>query len=629
MKPNYLETIKTPADLKRLSEAELDALTEEIRDEIVSTVAQNGGHLASNLGAVELTLAMHLEFDSPKDSFVWDVGHQVYTHKLLTGRYGQFHTLRQNGGLSGFPNPEESDHDTFAAGHSGASIAAGYGLSVAKTIQNDPSYTVAVIGDGSFTGGLVFEALNNAGHADTNLIVVLNDNEMSISPNVGSLALYLAAIRTNPAYYDFKDDVKDALSKVPGLGDVAVRGIAGVKKFLKDRLYGSTFFEDMGFNYMGPIDGHDLNALRDAFRSAKTIEEPVLLHVRTIKGHGYMPAEREPDRFHGIGSFDRKTGTAPEKGTDFSAEFGKALCTFAKEDEHIVAITAAMALGTGLADFQKQFPDRFFDVGIAEEFAATFAGGLAKGGLIPVFAVYSTFLQRAYDEIVHDIAMQNQKVVLAVDRAGFVGDDGRSHQGIFDLAFLRTVPNSVIYSPSTYKGVGQFLYRAFYDEGKVIAVRYPRGKQGYIPADFNETTYDDFTVLDGEDLYAGTPLEQEAPKACLVTFGILFSEAAKARDILLEKGVRVRLVKLNKVWPIADGALEAAAECGQILFFEEGVQSGGIGESFGFELLERKYSGSYQLFAVDNTFVHHAKPDALRHEFHLDADAMVEEILKL
>ena len=625
---NYLESIQSPADLRALSEDQLTALTGELRDEIIDTVSKNGGHLASNLGAVELTLAMHLEFESPKDSFVWDVGHQVYTHKLLTGRYGQFHTLRQNGGLSGFPNPEESEHDTFAAGHSGASIAAGYGLSVAKTLQNDPSYTVAVIGDGSFTGGLVYEALNNAGHENTRLIVVLNDNEMSISPNVGSLAMYLAAIRTNPAYYGFKDEVKNALFKVPVLGNAAVQGIADIKKFLKDRLYSSNMFEDMGFNYMGPIDGHDLRALRDAFRSAKTIKEPVLLHVRTVKGKGYAPAEKEPSRFHGIGSFNKVTGESPKKGTDFSAEFGKALCTFAEKDEHIVAITAAMALGTGLAEFQKRFPDRFFDVGIAEEFAVTFAGGMAKGGLIPVFAVYSTFLQRTYDEIVHDVAMQDQKVVLAVDRAGFVGDDGRSHQGIFDLAFLRTIPHSVIYSPSTYKGVGQFLYRAFYDEGKVIAVRYPRGQQGYIPADFNETTYDDYSVLDGEDLYKGTALEDAAPKAVLVTFGTLFSEAAKAREQLLEQGVRVRIVKLNRVWPIPEGAVEAAMDCGRILFYEEGAKAGGIGESFGYELLERRYDGDYELFAVDNTFVHHAKPDYLRHEFLLDANAMTEEVLK-
>ena len=626
---SILNGIHSPEDLKGLSDIQLERLTEELRETIVETVSQNGGHLASNLGTVELTLAMHLEFDSPKDSFVWDVGHQVYTHKLLTGRFDEFHTLRQNGGLSGFPNPEESDHDVFAAGHSGASIAAGYGLSVAKTLKQDPSYTVAVIGDGSFTGGLVYEALNNAGHENTRLIVVLNDNEMSISPNVGSLAMYLAAIRTNPAYYGFKEEVKTILSKVPLVGDASVKVIAEVKKLLKDRLYSSTFFEDMGFNYMGPIDGHDLEALRDAFRSARSVDEPVLLHVRTVKGKGYALAEENPAKFHGIGAFDRETGQTAPKDTDFSAEFGKALCTFAEKDENIVAITAAMALGTGLDGFSRQFPDRFFDVGIAEEFAVTFAGGLAKGGLIPVFAVYSTFLQRAYDEIVHDVAMQNQKVVLAVDRAGFVGDDGRSHQGIFDLAFLRTIPNSVIYSPSTYKGVGQFLYRAFYDDGKVIALRYPRGQQGYIPADFNQTTYDDYSLLDGEDFYAGTPLENASPKACLVTFGTLFSEAAKAREQLLEQGVRVTILKLNKVWPIPEGAVDAAAKFDQVLFYEEGVKAGGIGESFGFALMERRYTGNYQFFAVDNTFVHHAKPDYLRHEFKLDAAAMTEEILKL
>ena len=620
-----LETIHSPEDLRDLSNAQLQQLTEEIRATIVDTVSENGGHLASNLGAVELTLAMHLEFESPKDSFVWDVGHQVYTHKLLTGRYEQFHTLRQNGGLSGFPNPEESDHDIFAAGHSGASIAAGYGLSVAKQQKNDPSYTLAVIGDGSFTGGLVYEALNNAGHENTKLIVVLNDNEMSISPNVGSLAMYLAGIRTNPAYYGFKEEVRNTLQKLPYVGDAAVQAIVTIKKEVKDRLYSSNVFEDMGFNYMGPIDGHDLRALRYAFQSCKFIDGPVLLHVMTKKGKGYVFAEQDPSRFHGIGSFNKVTGESPKGGTNFSNEFGKALCTFADQDENIVAITAAMALGTGLKEFSERFPDRFFDVGIAEEFAVTFAGGMAKGGLIPVFAVYSTFLQRAYDEIVHDVAMQDQKVVLAVDRAGFVGDDGRSHQGIFDLAFLRTIPNSVIYSPSTYKGVGQFLYRALYDEGKVIAVRYPRGQQGDIPEDFNQNTYDDFSVL-GEDYYENTDLNDAKDAAAIVTFGTLFPEAAKARDLLKEQGIRVRIVKLNKVWPIAPGAVDAVLDCDKVLFFEEGAKSGGIGEAYGYDLLQRRFSGTYRYFAVDNTFVHHAKQASLRAEFDLDAAAMVRAV---
>lgn len=620
-----LETIHSPEDLRGLSNKQLEQLTEEIRTKIVDTVSENGGHLASNLGAVELTLAMHLEFESPKDSFVWDVGHQVYTHKLLTGRYEQFHSLRQNGGLSGFPNPEESEHDVFAAGHSGASIAAGYGLSVAKQQKHDPSYTLAVIGDGSFTGGLVYEALNNAGHENTKLIVVLNDNEMSISPNVGSLAMYLAGIRTNPAYYGFKEEVRNTLQKLPYVGDAAVHAIVNIKKELKDRLYSSNVFEDMGFNYMGPIDGHDLRALRYAFQSCKFIDGPVLLHVMTRKGKGYVFAEEDPSRFHGIGSFNKVTGESPKSGTNFSNEFGKALCTFAEQDEKIVAITAAMALGTGLQAFSEKFPDRFFDVGIAEEFAVTFAGGMAKGGLIPVFAVYSTFLQRAYDEIVHDVAMQDQKVVLAVDRAGFVGDDGRSHQGIFDLAFLRTIPNSVIYSPSTYKGVGQFLYRALYDEGKVIAVRYPRGRQGYIPDDFNQNTYDDFSVLE-DDYYAETDLKEAKAAAVLVTFGSLFPEAAKARDLLKEQEVRVRIVKLNKVWPIAKGAVDAVLDCDRVLFFEEGAKAGGIGEAFGFDLMQRHYNGDYRYFAVDNTFVHHAKQDFLRAEFDLDAAAMVRAV---
>lgn len=617
----YLNHISSPDDIRGLNDSQIKELAEEIRYTLIDTVSKTGGHLASNLGVVELTLAMHLCFESPKDSFVWDVGHQCYTHKLLTGRYEQFGTLRQNGGISGFPNPEESNHDIFAAGHSGASIAAAYGLSVAKKINNDPSYTVAVIGDGSFTGGLVYEALNNAGADDSRLIVVLNENEMSISPNVGALAMYLAAIRTNPRYYNLKNDVKGVLHDIPVIGDRAVDAIGSVKKALKEKIYSSTFFEDIGFNYMGPIDGHDINALRDALEGAKTIEgQPVLLHIKTTKGKGYEFAEKTPSKFHGISHFDINTGEPTSKGTNFSNEFGKYLCKFAEEDEDICAVTAAMALGTGLDEFSKRFPDRFFDVGIAEEFGATFSGGLAKGGKKPVFAVYSTFLQRAYDEISHDVAMQKLKVIFAVDRAGFVGDDGRSHQGIFDVAFLRTIPTATIYSPSTYKGLGLYLYRALYEDGNVIALRYPRGGEGYIPEDFIPT-YDDYTVLPAKT--------KKRSKVTLVTYGSLFSEAAKARDALEEQGIGVEIIKLNKVWPINDGAIDAAMNAKNVLFYEEGCRSGGIGENFGMKLLEKGYKGSYKALGVDNTFVHHASVDYLRDEFELNCDHMVKEILEI
>ena len=617
MEIQLLNRIQSPDDVKKLNRKQTERLMEEIRYTLIDTVSNTGGHLASNLGVVELTVAMHRVFNSPKDSFVWDVGHQVYTHKLLTGRYDKFPTLRQEGGLSGFPNPEESEHDFFAAGHSGTSVAAAYGLSVAKTLKNDKSHTVAVIGDGSFTGGLVYEAMNNAGNTNTHLIVILNENEMSISPNVGALAIYLAALRTHPKYYKMKGEMVEAIKKMPVRGDITVKNMRAAKKRLKDRLYSSTFFEDMGFSYMGPLDGHDYDGLCDALESAKSFDSPVLLHIKTKKGKGYEFAECHPSEYHGTPHFNALTGIdCGGKGTNFSSEFGRYLVNFAEEDKRICAITAAMELGTGLNCFAKRFNNRFFDVGIAEEFATTFAGGMAKGGMIPVFAVYSTFLQRAYDEIVHDVSMQNVKVIFAVDRAGFVGEDGRSHQGIFDIAFMRTIPESVIYSPATYKELGFYLYRALYDEGKVISVRYPRGKEGYLPEDF-EASYEDYTVLGDED-----------SKITLLTFGGLFSEAGTAMDELAKDGIKIKLIKLNKIWPIAEGAVKEALNGEHILFFEEGVKSGGVGEAYGFKLLQHGFKGEYSYFGIDNTFVHHAPIAALRKEFHMDKDAMKEEILR-
>lgn len=616
MEIQYLNKIFTPDDVKRLDDKQLVRLAEEIRYTLVETVSNTGGHLASNLGVVELTIAMHRAFNSPYDHFVWDVGHQVYTHKLLTGRYSKFHTLRTSGGISGFPNPEESEHDVFAAGHSGASISAAYGLSVANTLDKKKTYTVDVIGDGSFTGGLVYEALNNAGRSNTNLIVVLNDNEMSISPNVGAIAKYLAAIRTVPSYYRFKDDVEETITHIPVIGESLVKKVVDTKRMLKNHLYHSTLFEDMGFSYMGPIDGHNIKALSKAFESAKEFDTPVLLHVITKKGKGYDPAEDKPSAFHGISKFDVNTGESISKGTNYSEVFGKYLCEFAAENRDICAITAAMTLGTGLKEFAYRYPERFFDVGIAEEHAVTFAGGLAAGFKIPVFAVYSTFLQRAYDEIVHDVAMQNKKVVLAIDRAGFVGEDGRSHQGLLDVAFLRSIPGSVIYSPSSYKELGKALNKAIYGDGNVVAVRYPRGKEGSLPADYVAT---DNTF----DIYG----DDEADVS-IVVYGTLFSQAMEAKEHLEKCGVNLKVLKLNRVWPIDFEAVKSVITSKNILFFEEGIKSGGIGEAFAADLLVNGYAGKYSHIAVDNTFVHHAPIPELLDEFGLSAKEMVKEVLR-
>lgn len=613
----YLDKITGPDDIKSLSEDELYSLADEIRNVLINTVSVTGGHLASNLGTVELTIAMHRVFNSPEDHFVWDVGHQVYTHKLLTGRYDKFDTLRQNGGLSGFPNPEESIHDVFAAGHSGTSVSAAYGLSVAETINDKKSFTVAVIGDGSFTGGLVYEALNNAGGKDTNLIVILNDNEMSISPNVGSMAMYLAAARTNPVYYRFKEGVSDILESIPDGGKL-YRFVKHTKKAAKNLLYQSNFFEDLGFSYMGPIDGHNIKALEKALESAKEFDTPVLLHVRTIKGKGYSFAENNPSVFHGISKFDIDTGEPLKKSGDknYSDTFGDILCSLAEKNGKICAITAAMALGTGLEGFSKKFPQRFFDVGIAEEHAVTFAGGLAAGSIIPVFAVYSTFLQRSYDEIVHDVAMQNKKVILAVDRAGFVGEDGRSHQGLLDVTFLKSIPGSVIYSPSSYEEMKIDFELAVDGEDSIVAVRYPRGCEGYLPAKY-EATDKTYSVYG-----------KKSSTVAIITYGSLFSQSALALKKLSEYDIDVKIIKLNRVWPIDKRVVNELKKVDTAIFFEEGMKSGGIGESFASLILESGLELSYSHIAVENTFVHHAPIPVLLSEFGLSADKQVEEVLR-
>lgn len=620
MAKKYLDKVADNKELlKTMSYRELKVLAEEIRHTLVDTVSKTGGHLASNLGVVELTIAMHRCFDTPKDSFVFDVGHQVYTHKILTGRYKDFDTLRQDGGISGFPNPEESEHDTFAAGHSGTSISAAYGLTEAKRLTGDDSYTVAVIGDGSFTGGLVYEALNNAGKKKGKLIVILNDNEMSISSPVGSLAMYLSTIRSNRVYYKFKNTVIDVLDVVPGGKHIRNRA-SSIKRIAKDYIYqNNNFFEDLGFQYMGPVDGHNIKALCHALEGAKEFEDrPVLLHVQTVKGMGYEPAELDPSQFHGISRFNVLTGepvSMPGK-KNYSDTFGEYMCEIAAQNKNVCAITAAMSLGTGLDAFSKRYPDRFFDVGIAEEHAATFSGGLAKGGMIPVFAVYSTFLQRAYDELVHDVSMQSQKVVLAVDRAGFVGEDGRSHQGLLDVAFLKTIPDSVIYSPSSYEELGLQLNKAIDNGGKVVAVRYPRGYEGYLPDGYN-----------AKDEPVSVFGNESAPVA-VVTYGSVFSNACVAQEKLAEKGIDVKIVKLNRVWPLDETALEAVMNCRTVLFFEEGIKAGGVGEAMASRLLEKKYSGDYTHIAVDNTFVHHAAIKALEEEFDLSPAKIADEVLR-
>lgn len=594
MMGNLLEKIRSPEDLKGLSHAELDALCEEMREVIIRTVSDNGGHLASNLGVVELAVALGLAFQPPRDAVVWDVGHQSYPYKLLTGRYPEFSTLRREGGLSGFPNREESPCDSFTSGHSSASISSALGLSEARRLQEDGGHVVAVIGDGALTGGLAFEGLNNAGQFRRNLIVILNDNAMSISKNVGSIARYLMHMRTRPGYIKAKGSVEDALGRLPLVGRPVAALMRHVKANLKKILYSSTIFSDLGFAYYGPFDGHNLKELTDMLESAKLIRKPVLLHVRTYKGKGYQYAEQSPTRYHGLSGFDVDTGDTGEKAQSFSDVFGQALCRLAEEDGRICGITAAMTGGTGLSDFRQQFRNRFYDVGIAEEHAVTFAGGLAAGGMVPVFAVYSTFLQRAYDQLIHDVALQGTKVVLAIDRAGIVGEDGMTHQGLFDAAFLQTVPGVTLYSPAYFQELRDQLAYLIQEGQGLCALRYPRGRELYRPAYFKSAT-DPYSVY-------GEP----GAEICIATYGRLFSFAAEAAGHLKEKGLAVKLLKLNRIIPLDRNAVKQAVGCRWVFFFEEGVCRGGIGEHFAALLLEIGFSGQYLLRAVENPFVRHA-----------------------
>ncbi len=611
-----LEKIRSPRDLRQLSRPELDSLCEEMREAIIQTVSDNGGHLASNLGVVELTVALGLVFSPPEDALVWDVGHQSYPYKLLTGRYNEFSTLRREGGLSGFPNRDESPCDSFTSGHSSASISSALGLSEACRLQSKDGYVVAVIGDGALTGGLSFEGLNNAGQHRRNLIVILNDNTMSISKNVGSLARYLTYMRTKPGYIKAKSSVEDALGHLPLVGKPIARLMRKVKSNIKKILYNSTIFSDLGFAYYGPFDGHNIRELSETFEAAKLVRKPVLIHVRTYKGKGYQYAEQSPTLYHGISSFDVDTGDPGEKAQSFSDVFGHTLCQLAREDNRICAITAAMAEGTGLAGFRQQFKGRFYDVGIAEEHAVTFSGGLAVGGMLPVFAVYSTFLQRSYDQLIHDVAMQKIKILLAIDRAGIVGEDGMTHQGLFDVAFLRTVPGVTLYSPTYFQELREQLAYLAKGGSGICAVRYPRGRELYKPSYFHSGT-EPFSVYG--------PPEAET---CIVTYGRLFSFAAEAADKLKAYGTDVKLLKLNRVIPIECAAARKVISCRQVFFFEEGIRQGGAGEYFASLLLEEGFAGKYVLRAIDKPFVKHAPMFRALETLGLNAGGIMKTVLE-
>lgn len=609
-----LSDLELPADLKTLSLSQCKVLCSEIRNMLISSVSKTGGHLASNLGVVELTLSIHRNFNSPSDKIIWDVGHQAYVHKILTGRADKLPTLRQEGGISGFPKPEESEHDTFISGHSSTSLSVACGVAEAMRLQGRDNYTVAVIGDGAMTGGMVYEAMNNCFRcSESNMIVILNDNNMSISKSVGSLEQYLTVLRNSEKYLDTKRKVEKNLNHIPVVGTKMARGMKYAKDAIKSTILERNLFEDMGFIYLGPVNGHNLKELEQVMRMAKTYHKPVFVHVKTTKGKGYLPAEQNPGEYHGISKFDIVSGN-PEIATQdsYSTVFGKELVALGEKDDRICAITAAMKYGTGLQYFGKRFRDRFYDVGIAEQHAVTFAGGLAAMGQIPVFAVYSTFLQRAYDQLIHDVAIGGLHVVLGVDRAGIVGEDGETHQGMFDVPMLTSIPNTVIYSPSSYDELRLCMKRAIYAENTLVAVRYPRGAE---KVSFNRS------LINSEYLF----LSEGKSDTLIISYGRIFNEVYKAKEQLASEGIKCDALKLTKIFPIAESLVFEISDYKRIIFFEETIVSGGISEKIGSMLMESGYSGRYHRVAAHG-FIKQAAARSSLESFGLTDEKMAEYV---
>ena len=607
-----LEKIQSPADVKKLSKKECEVLCAELREFLVSSVSKTGGHLASNLGVVELTLAIHRVFDTEKDRLVFDVGHQCYVHKLLTGRREGFDHLRQYEGLSGFPKPHESVHDAFIAGHASNSVSVALGMARSRTMQGKDYSVLALIGDGALTGGLAYEGLNDAGQSGEPIIILLNDNGMSISGNVGGISEHLKKLRTKRGYYTFKkwyrslfgDDVEE--NKVYQVNHC-------VKTLIKQSIYPySTLFEDMGFTYLGPVDGHDVEQITNTLQWAKEQSGPVVVHIKTEKGRGYAPAEKEPNLYHGVGVFDPKTGVNTAGKRDFSAVFGETLMQLAAEEEKVCAITAAMKEGTGLNGFAEQYPKRFFDVGIAEGHAVSLAAGLAMQGSIPVFAVYSTFLQRAYDQLIHDISLCKLHAVFAVDRAGLVGADGETHHGIFDVGYLSSVPGMKVFSPANFAELHSMLRHAALKEAGSVTVRYPRGVEGAYRNDWDGS---DFSCV------------REGSDCAIVTYGLLTNNALAAAELLAQQGISAAVWKLHVVAPLNHEALaKALAPYGGVLIAEEAVRSGGVGEHLLAELAQRGDDKKYLLANLGRDIPNQGTQNELLKACGLDAEGLAAAV---
>lgn len=614
-----LDQIKKANDIKNIPPEQYGELAEEIRQFLIESISVTGGHLGSNLGAVEITMALHIALNLPQDKIIWDVGHQSYTHKLLTGRRDGFKQLRKYGGMSGFPKRSESDCDAFDTGHSSTSISAGLGLVKARDINKENYTVVSVIGDGSLTGGMAYEAMNNASRLETNFIIILNDNDMSISENVGGMNKYLNSIRTSEAYLDLRDGIYYSLAGKSKMSDQLVEKIRKTKRTIKSMVVPGMFFEDMGITYLGPVDGHDVKAMVRAIGEAKKVRGAVLIHAITEKGRGYEPAMRHPARFHGTEPFDIRTGlpTKPRTTANYTDIFSTVMCKMGARNEKVVAITAAMPDGTGLKRFRNMFPDRFFDVGIAEEHAVTFAAGLAAGGLKPIVAVYSSFLQRAYDQIIHDVCMQNLPVVFAIDRAGIVGSDGETHQGVFDLSYLSAVPNMTVMAPKNKWELSDMIKFAVKYDGP-IAVRYPRG-----------AAYDGLTDFRAHiELGKSEPIYEEGG-ILLYAVGSMVKTAEEVRNILKAQGIKCSLTNARFVKPVDEEYIvRAAKEYETIVTLEENVISGGFGEQVSSKLTELGLGAQTKVIhiGIPDAFVAHGNVDILKKTIGLDAESIAERL---
>lgn len=610
-----LEKINSPADLKKLAPEQLPELAEEVRRFLLETVSNTGGHLGSNLGTVELTIALHYCFDSPTDKIVWDVGHQAYTHKILTGRRDRFHTQRQYKGLSGFPKRSESEHDAFGVGHASTSISAGLGMAAAADLAGSKSHAIAVIGDGSLTGGMAFEALNQAGHLKKNLIVILNDNEMSISKNVGAFSAFISRKMTGRYFRDLKKEMQGLLSHIPAIGSDILQFARRAENSLKGFLTPGSLFEALGFDYLGPLDGHNLTELIEVFNNINQLDGPMLVHVMTTKGKGYKPAEDTPHKYHGVGTFDIATGKGPAKPVvrSFTEVFAETVVQLAEQDPKIVGITAAMPDGTGLNLFAERFPERFFDVGIAEQHAMTFAAGLASDGFRPVTAIYSSFVQRAYDQVFHDICLQKLPVTIVMDRAGLVGDDGPTHHGVFDLSYLRHLPGITLMAPKDENELRHMLKTAIYSDAPT-ALRYPRGSGYGVVLDSELKTLE---TGRGEVLLEGSDL-------CIIAIGSTVYPALEAAEALKRKGISAGVINARFVKPL-DAALigDASRNTGRIITVEENALQGGFGSA----VLEMLYDSGLQdtrvrRLGIPDRYIEHGSQAQLRKDLGIDAEGI-------